>query len=240
MQYLFLLLNLFNGLIELKNSNLKLIYMISTNGVAVNSGESKYLTYGIQLAMVVSGEVVEHKKGIKTVYLRLESPEVKTAGFEPATESKRGGKVGRIEFAGYIIEADKDDKGMADFLGKVAIMATKLGVLDAVNTIQASTVEDYVDKLIPIVRGKFAYWAITGREYLKKGTDKIGITLGIRRYGFIASEAEGREHLRPFDKTNKYDYKSEAMPSRDPQVDPISEAFGDAKDTDFTGAAPWD
>lgn len=197
--------------------------MLSTNGIVVKNGESKYLTYGVQDVMVVSGEVRVSPNGYKTVTFGMESPEVKSAGFEPDPASKRGGKVGRVEFAGYINEAEPDNAALAEFLSKVSIVAQKLGVTDAVNAIQAPNVEEYVDRLIPIIRGKFAWWAITGREYVKKGTDKVGITLGIRRYGFIASEEEGKDHLRAFDKSNKYDYKAEAVPSNDPTDDGVAD-----------------
>lgn len=191
--------------------------MFSTEGVTVveRSSESKYLTYGVQLAMVINAEVSQLAKG-KKVTFNMEGPEVSSAGFEPDPASKRGGKVGRVEFASFINDDVAGDQGLADFLGKISILATKLNLLDAVNAIKASTVEEYVELLVPIIRGKFAWWAITGREYVNRTTGKVGITLGVRRYGFIASEAEGEKHLRPFDKANKFDFKVDAVPSPDP------------------------
>ena len=203
--------------------------MLSTKNVVVveKSSESKFMTYGVQLAMVISGEVRVSPQGVKRVIFNMEGPEVKSAGFEPDPASKKGGKVGHVEFAGYIKENVADDQGLKDFLERVSIVANKLGVIDAVNAINAPTTEAFIEQLIPIIRGKFAWWAVTGREYAKKDSDKIGITLGLRRYGFIASEGEGKEHLREFDKGNKYDYRPFDTPSVDGSApDAISEAFG--------------
>jgi hypothetical protein len=88
---------------------------------------------------------------------------------------------------------------------------------------------------MPILRGKYAWWAVTGEEY-EKADGKIGVRLGLRRFGFVASLEEGDSHLRAFDKTNKYDYKAISSPSKDPDVDPITEAFGEEPDE---SELPW-
>lgn len=196
----------------------------STKGVLVvesgSNGGSKYLSYGVQEAAIVGFELKKSSKSDKQqVVLLLESPKVVDAGFEPDEKSKFGGRVGRVNFSIYF---GKDDKAQMDqFISDIALIAKKLDVSEKVDAIEADNVEDYLNKLMPIIRGKFATWAITAEEYVynKDGQDKIGYSLGKRRYGFIASNEEMKanpNHIKPFDKTSKYDYKPVAAPSNDP------------------------
>jgi len=196
----------------------------STKGVQVvesgSNGGSKYLSYGVQEAAIVGFELKKSSKSDKQlVVMLLESPKVVDAGFEPDEKSKFGGRVGRLNFSIYF---GKDDKTQMDqFISDIALIAKKLDVSEKVDAIEADNVEDYLNKLMPIIRGKFATWAITAEEYVyvKDGADKIGYSLGKRRYGFIASNEEMKanpSHIKPFDKTNKYDYKPVAVASVDP------------------------
>ena len=209
----------------------------STKGVVVSEGNGigKYLSYGVQKAAIVGYELKESQSGKQQVVLLMESPKVKEAGFEPDEKAKFGGKVGRVNFTIYF---GKDDKSQVDqFMMNIATIAKKLGLTEKVDAIEADTVKSYLDKLMPIIAGKFAWWGITAEEYQKKDSDKVGYSLGLRRYGFIASldEMEANpNHIKPFDKGNVYDYKPLAAPSKDPDVDPITEAFG----TD--SGMPWD
>lgn len=194
----------------------------STRGVIIEekNGGSKYLSYGVQEAAIVGFELKKSSKSDKQqVVLLLEGPKVVDSGFEPDEKSKFGGRVGRLNFSIYF---GKDDKAQMDqFISDIALIAKKLDVSEKVDAIEADNVEDYLNKLMPIIRGKFATWAITAEEYVynKDGADKIGYSLGKRRYGFIASNEEIKanpDHIKPFDKGNKYDYKPVALPSADP------------------------
>jgi len=210
----------------------------STRGVVANDGNgggSKYLTYGVQKAAIIGYELKEAKSGKQQVVLLMESPKVTDAGFEPDESAKLGGRVGRVQFTIYFGPADKEQNDT--FIERVALIAKKLNVSEKVDAVEASDLKEYLDKLIPVVRGKFAWWAINAEEYQKTDSDKVGYSLGLRRYGFVASldEMEANpNHIKPFDKTNKYDYKALAIPSKDPDVDPITEAFGSGDEL------PWD
>ena len=209
----------------------------NTRGVVVvdgGNGGHKYLSYGVQEAAIVGFELKESSKSNKKqVVLLLESPKVVDAGFEPDEKAKFGGRVGRLNFSIYFNNDDKSQ--MEQFVSDIALIAKKLGVSEQVDAISSDNVEDYLNKLMPIVRGKFAWWAITAEEYIynKDGQDKIGYSLGKRRYGFIASLEDVKtnpNHIKPFDKTNKYDYKPVALPSVDP----------DFKVQDTGSELPWD
>lgn len=214
--------------------------MFNTKGVTVvegNQGGSKYLTYGVQKAAIIGYELKEARSGKQQVILLMESPKVTDAGFEPDESAKFGGRVGRVQMTIYFGPDDKDQND--SFIEKVALIAKKLNVSEKVDAVEGSDLKSYLDKLLPILRGKFAVWGITAEEYQKTDSEKVGYTLGLRRYGFVASVDEmeaNPNHIKPFDKTNKYDYKALASPSKDPDVDAISEAFGDNKDNEL----PWD
>lgn len=210
----------------------------STKGVQIVSGGnggSKYLSYGIQKAAVVGYELKLSQSGKQMVVLLMESPKVAETGFEPHEDSKFGGRIGKVNFTIYFGPDDKTQ--MDQFISNVALIAKKLDVTEKVDTIESDNLEDYLNKLLPIIRGKFAYWAITAQEYQKKDSDKVGYTLGLRRFGFIATVDEmeaNPNHLKPFDMSNPFDYKALATPSKDPDEDPIMKAFGPGEEL------PWD
>lgn len=200
----------------------------NTKGVpVVESGSiGKYLSYGVQEAAIVGFNLKTAQSGKQQVVLLMEGPKVLDAGFEPDETAKFGGKVGRVNFTIYFDKSNEDQMGQ--FLSNVALIAKKLDVTEKVDAINSDDLEDYLNKLMPVIRGKFAVWAINAEEYQKKDSEKIGYSLGLRRYGFIASldeVAANPLHLKAFDKANKYDYKPLAVPSADP--DTSSSVAGD-------------
>lgn len=194
----------------------------NTRGVAIeekNVGGFQYLTYGVQKAAIVGYELKTAQSGKQMVVLLMESPKVVDAGFEPHTDAKFGGRIGKVNFTIYFDKSNKDQ--MDQFIINIALIAKKLEVSDKVDAIEADNLEEYLNKLMPVIRGKFAVWAITGEEYVynKDGKDKVGVSLKLRRYGFIATLAEmeaNPNHIKPFNKDDKYDYKPVALPSVDP------------------------
>lgn len=206
----------------------------STKGkdTSERSGVSQFLTYGVQMAAITGLTTREASTGKKMYSLNLEGPKVTENGFEAHEDAKMGGKVGRVQFTIYVDGNNQDQNN--EIITNIGIIADKLGVREKVDAVEATSLDEYLTKVLPLIRGKYAHWAITGEEY-EKADGKIGIILKLRRYGFVASMEEGEEHLRPFDKTNLYDYKAVAAPSKDPDVDAITEAFGPE-----TSDLPWD
>jgi len=209
----------------------------STRGVEIPEekkvGGFQYLTYGVQKAAIVGYELKTAQSGKQMVVLLMESPKVSDAGFEPHADAKFGGRIGKVNFTIYFDKTSKDQ--MDQFISNVALIAKKLGVTEKVDAIDSDSLEDYLNKLMPVIRGKFAVWAITGQEYLynKDGKNKIGTSLGLRRYGFVATLDEMEadpNHIKPFNKDDKYDFKPVALPSADPDFK--AQAPGDE--------LPWD
>ena len=191
----------------------------STKGVEVkesgNGGGSKFMTYGVQKAAIIGYELKTAASGRQQVVFLMESPKVQDAGFEADPSAKFGGRVGRVQFTRYF--NNTDEAAVNEFVSNVAIIAKKLDVSEKVDAIESSDLKDYMDKLIVLIRGKFAVWGIAAEEYLKG--DKVGYFLKMRRYGFVCTLDEfaaNPEHLKPFDRSNQWDYKSVAEPSLDP------------------------
>lgn len=208
----------------------------STKGVSTEEKRvsSPFINYGVQMLMLTGLEVKTAQTGRKMFVFNVESPTINEEGFTPNVDAKKGGKVGKLPFTIYI--DDTDEKAASELIRNIGIIADKLGVREKVDAIEANDAENYLKAVLPILRGKFAWWVVTAEEYLN-GEGKVKYTLGLRRYGFIASMEEGESHLKPFDKSNPYDYKPIATPSKDPDnTDPITEAFGKADDDD---ELPW-
>ena len=179
---------------------------------------AKFLSYGVQEAAIIGYELKTAQSGKQQVMLLMESPKVTEDGFEPDPSAKFGGKVGRVQASIYF---GPDDKARVDeFVQFVATIAKKLGVNEQVDAIESSNLEDYLNKLMPIIRGKYAWWGIAAEEYVNK-ENQVRYSLKFRRYGFVASLDEMKanpEHIKPFDKNSIYDYKPVAVPSADPDV----------------------
>lgn len=174
----------------------------TTEGVdtAKKSKMSKFLTYGGPQHLKISSITVETAStGAKRAVFNMEGDPVTTEGFQGEEGAK--GQIGRVRT--YYM---KDDNGFNNFLTDIGIIADKIGNRDVVNTIKADNFEEYIEQLNKRITEHYLWFVITGEEYLKQdGT--IGVTLHFRRYGFVASNTEGPGHLKPYDKSNKYDYK---------------------------------
>lgn len=191
---------------------------------------SQFIGPGVQIMMITGLDVKEASTGKKQFSFNLETSKIEEPGFEPHEDSKVGGKIGRVGFTIYM--DDTNDSQVEELIKNVGIIADKLNVRDKVDAVEATSSENYLKAVLPLLRGKSAWWAITGEEYLNK-ENKVRVSLGLRRYGFIASIEEGESHLRPYDKDNQYDYKRIAIPDNDPNED---------TNDDFTATdeLPWD
>lgn len=203
----------------------------STKGVEAKerSFVSKYFQHGIQRLMVTDIDVTDKFNGeSKNISFTMETPKIEEKGFEPNDYSKQGGQTNWVQ-ATYPVKL-ADEASVTEFMEKIALIATKLGVKDALDAIEAPTLEAYMAAVLPIIKGKFAWWAITAREYIA-ADGKVRTSLNLRRYGFIASDADGESRLKPFDMNNKYDYQAL-------DVAPDTDGAPDELDKD-TSVDPW-
>ena len=205
----------------------------STRGVdTVERGSiSQFINPGVQVLTITGLDEKVASTGKKQFSFNVETPKVEEVGFEAHEDSKIGGKIGRVGFTIYM--DDTNESQVEELIKNVGIIADKLGVRDQVDAIEAASSENYLKAVLPLFRGKFAWWAVTGEEYLNK-EEKVRTSLGLRRFGFIASMEEGETHLRPFDKENQYDYKHIAVPDENPKEEVSSDDFEAANEL------PWD
>lgn len=175
--------------------------MFTTKGIdRKDKGKlSKFITCGgPQFLKISSMEIETAKTGSKRVVFFMETPPVETAGFEGYEGNK--GQVGWVRTF-YM----KNDDQFTEFLTNIGIIADKLGVTQQVDSIKVEDFEEYVKQVSLFICGKYMWFIIKGEEY-PKPDNAIGLSLQFRRFGFVASELEGKDHLKPFDKNNPYDY----------------------------------
>lgn len=169
-------------------------------------GMSKYLGIGNFKLKINSMEAIKaNATDNYKVRFNVETEPIAVAGF--VAEDGHYGQIGRVDTV-YLAGENQ----ISEFTTLIATLATKIGVKDAVDTVTASNVPDYVAAISPILTGHYFFGRLTGEEY-DRGQDetgkqkKPGLRLKWSRYGTFASMEEGIEKLKPVDESNKYDLK---------------------------------
>lgn len=174
--------------------------MFTTQGIDTDkkSKASKYLEFGGPQNLKINEITIETAKtGSKRAVFHMEGRPMNTPDWEG--ENGAAGRVGRVRTR-YM----KSD-GYQDFLIDIGIIADKLGIRSKIDAIKADNFEDFISQLNQNITGKFLWFVLACEEYPKQnGT--IGYALKFRKFGFVASEAEGAGHLNAFDRGNKWDY----------------------------------
>lgn len=189
---------------------------ISTKDV-VNTpkyGESPYIKYGTGEYKINSLEVVTASTGSMKVRMNMESRPITTPLFEGVDGAL--GKVGRVDLTSYMKPGSQYfDKSIETLQRKVSEIADALGVREAVNEVQASSIPEYVAKVSPLLCNKFTNWKVSAEEYLgtdKEGKEIVKHALSAGLYGFVSSDAS----KLTFSMDNKYDYKKVETGSETP------------------------
>ena len=193
-------------------------------GVTYNTEDKKvsqYITCGNQELIITGYEIKTASTGSKQVIFKVEGP-CNEPNFTAHEDAKFNGRIGKVKFSSYFKDGSQ---GAQDFQKDVQIIADKLGLKDQVVAITANSLEEYVEKVVALIGGKAFYMSVTGEEYAREGKAP-GVTLGKRRYGFAASIAEGINHLKPFDKTNIYDFKPLVLADAEPAIANSSSNLG--------------
>jgi hypothetical protein len=152
--------------------------MFGTSGIKTEDFVSKYLNYGINHCKINGITVIKAKTTeSKKVQFAMEGAPM-GKDFQGVDGAK--GKVGRVETL-YM----NNDKAYQDFMRQVGVIADKLGVRGAVDVIKASTIEDYIAQVEPLLKGKYAWWMFGGEEW-----DAGKWKLGLLKFGFVKAESE--------------------------------------------------
>lgn len=185
--------------------------MFSTKGVNTQDSKkvSKYLTYGIQQLFIYDIDIKTASTGSKQLTFHMESEPVEGLDAEPGHK----GQVGRVAFPGSYLKMDNVE-AVKEFNTSIGIIADKLGVRAELDEITAPDFDSYINAVKPLFLNKSAWWTIAGEEYAKQD-GKTGMRLKTRRYSFVASLAEGKDHLDKFDISKSYNVKLMPKPDAD-------------------------
>lgn len=200
----------------------------------VHSGVSPYLTYGVNLVKINRINILTALSGAKRIQLEVEGQAPEVEGFTADASATAGGQVGRASMTIWLNDTKEYYvKAIEEFQDDVAILATKL--LGETDDVEAGTVatparakfdddaavdniEDFVEAMQDHLTGEYFWMVMTGEEY-EKSDGTIGVVLNKRRWGWCATEAEGENHVKPFNKEDKNDYKVWVKPDVEPELD---------------------
>ena len=178
---------------------------------AVEFTGSKYIKPGIQELKINDLEIELAKTGTPRIKFIVETRPVTDKGFVPDETATAGGKVGTIR-SSYL----KNDDQKVEFSKNMVFIARHLGEKEetTLDGLFADTLEEYIEKIKPILTGKFVHFKVCGEEY-QKDDGKIGMTMRFARFGFVNAD----ETKLKFDENNQYDIKRLEIPDEDVPTD---------------------
>lgn len=184
--------------------------MFSTKGQEVKSegGIMKSLQPGVAYAHIYGGNLRTSNKGDKKVLeLILETPAL--ANFEgwPIDRNdpegpKFRGQSSKVTATMWTDQFNEPSATKNEIISKLTLIATEAGVRKELDQITAQTIEQWVEQVINLLKGKNIYWFLKGTEEEYNG--KTIIKLSLPRYKFCSAN---EEKLDKFDKSNQYHYK---------------------------------
>lgn len=189
--------------------------MFTTKGLNTEKKLSKYVSYGNHYLKINNIEVKTAMSGSKQLIFHMETPAITAEGFVPEEGFK--GQVGKVAFPGSYLKLD-NEKAVKEFNTAIGTIADTLGVRTDLDKINVETFDEYITAITPILTGKYAWWALSGEEYIKSD-GKIGTKLKVRRYKFISSDEKGESGLGTFDASLAYNLKKAEKPDAKPKDD---------------------
>ena len=185
--------------------------MFSTKGQEVKQGGgiSKSLQPGVVYAHIHSASVrASTKTDKKALELILEGPELENfEGWLVDRNNENGpkfkGQTGKVMATSWTDQHKETNVMKNEIMYKLTIIAEQLDLRDKVNSVSAETLEEWVAKVVDILKGQNVYFFIKGSEEEYNG--KTIIKLSLPKYKFCAAD---EAKLDKFDKNNVYHYKS--------------------------------
>jgi hypothetical protein len=184
--------------------------MFSTKGQEVKTGgTSKSFQPGVVYAHIFAGQVRTSKNGDKkSLELTLEGPAL--PDFEGWTIDKNDpdgpkfqGLSARVTATIWTDQHAETNATKNEIMYKIIVIAQELGLRDAVDNISASSLEDWVNQAIAILKGNDMYFFLNGKEEEYNG--KTIVKLSFPRYKFCSVD---ESRLDKFDKNNKYHFRA--------------------------------
>lgn len=185
--------------------------MFSTKGQEVKSGGGvlKSLQPGVVYAHIYSGQVRTSNKGDKKcLELILEGPELENfEGWAVDKNDQEGpkfkGQSSRVSATIWTDQHNETNVMKNEIMYKLTMIATELGLRDAVDNLSANSLEDWVTQAVNLLKGNNLYWFLKGTEEEYNG--KTIVKLSLPKYKFCSVD-EAR--LEKFNKNNQYHYKA--------------------------------
>ena len=185
--------------------------MFSTKGQEVKQGGGvqKSLQPGVNYAHIFSASVRESKNtGKKALELVLEGPVLEN--FEGWTLEKGNengpkftGQSARVSASMWIDSYNETSPSKNEIMNKLSIIAVELGLKDELDTISASSIEDWVAQVSKLLKGKNLYFFLKAQEEEYNG--KTIVKLSLPKFKFANAD---ETKLEKFDKNNQYHYKA--------------------------------
>jgi hypothetical protein len=183
--------------------------MFSTQGQEVKQGgSSKSLQSGVVYAHIHSAQVRSSiKTDKKALELILEGPELEN--FEgwsinraDENSAKFKGQSAKVMATTWTDQHNEPNVMKNEIMYKLTIISEQMGLRDQLNVISATSLEEWVEKAVDVLKGNDAYFFLKGTEEEYNG--KTIIKLSLPKYKFCSSD---ESKLDKFDKNNKYHYK---------------------------------
>jgi hypothetical protein len=187
--------------------------MFSTEGQEVKGGGlGKSFEPGVVYAHIYGAQVKTSKTGKKALELTLEGPAIPNfEGWAIDRENPEGekykGQTARVSASIYIAEFNSDDVNKNEILSKLIVISDQLGLRKEIDNLsknaKITSIEEWVDAAIKILKGNDMYWFLAGKEDEYNG--KIIVRLSLSKYKFCSAD---ETKLNKFDKTNKFHYSA--------------------------------
>lgn len=183
--------------------------MFNTKGqeIKTGGGVQKSLNAGVVHAHIYSGQVRTSKTNKKALELILEG--AAEDGFEgwPIDKNnpegpKYAGPSGRVSATVYTDQFGSVSPAKNEIVYKLLFIASELGLRDEADSVNAKSIEEWVEKVINLLKGRNLYFFLKGTEDDYNG--KTIVKLSLPKYKFASINEEG---LDKFDKNNAYHYK---------------------------------
>jgi len=189
--------------------------MFNTKGqdIKKGGGTPKSLQPGVNYAHIYSVQVKTSKTGKKCLEFILEGES--QDGFEgwPIDKNnpegaKYSGPSSRVTATIFTDQFSSDSPAKNEIIYKMLFIASELGLRDAADDAGASakTIEEWVEKVGNVIKGRDIYFFLKGTEEEYNG--KTIVKLSLPKYKFVSSTEDG---LDKFDKNNQYHYKALAV-----------------------------
>ena len=185
--------------------------MFSTEGQEVKGGGlGKSFEPGVVFAHIYSANVRTSKTGKKAIEITLEGPAIPNfEGWAIDRENQEGakfkGQTAKVSASIYISDFNSDDVNKNEILSKVIVIADELGLRKEIDNLsknaKITSIEDWVEEAISILKGNKMYWFLSGKEDEYNG--KVIVKLSRPKYKFCSDD---ETKLNKFDKSNKYHY----------------------------------